>query len=312
MPTTFDPAYGGKPTVPDPLEAWRKAFSFNQNNLEGILKMGDKVNQFGQTASTDWLRSLMPLAHDANMQNQGDALAWFQKLGPMTKQMNAQAQDESLAWMNKMKGFGKDLNAQNQNQLMGFLSSAIPGYNQMRQKSSTNTQQLLSGAIPQDVKNRIAQSAAERGVATGMSGSGNANSALLAALGKTSLDMQQQGEQNFTNAIQRTPLASLFNVSQINPNSVNAASFGMPSSFNIQGTPMPGMMDPTKFFGNPEDILNSDWMKSVIESAPDPKAAAEEASRKALELINGLTNRSGSTGSYSQPIADRLRIGVGR
>mgnify|MGYP001564777869 FL=1 len=56
----------------------------------------------------------------------------------------------------------------------------------------------LGGQLSPDVINQIAQRAAERGAGRGIvAGSPNANAAYLAAIGKTSYDVQQAGQRAF-------------------------------------------------------------------------------------------------------------------
>ena len=85
------------------------------------------------------------------------------------------------------------------------LQSNLPGYAPMTQQASTDILSNLQGQIPQDVKNQIIQSAAERGISVG-AGSPNANAALLRAMGLTSLGLENTGQQQLTAAIGRTPV----------------------------------------------------------------------------------------------------------
>jgi hypothetical protein len=99
------------------------------------------------------------------------------------------------------------LNIQGQQQAN---AARIPNGAALETKSSSNIGDLLGGIIPEDVKTRLAQAAAERGVAMGSPGSDNVNSSLLRSLGLTSLDLQQLGQQNLTAADARNPVAKLF------------------------------------------------------------------------------------------------------
>lgn len=93
------------------------------------------------------------------------------------------------------------------------LDANLPGWRGATTTSMGNINDLLAGKIPQDVVNQLSQRAAERGVALGMPGSDNANAALIQALGQTSLGLTQQGEQELTGAIGRTPTGPAFNPS---------------------------------------------------------------------------------------------------
>lgn len=87
----------------------------------------------------------------------------------------------------------------------------LPNYQSMLGRATGNTGSLLRGEVPDDVLKQIQQSGAERGVATGGPGSPGANAAWLKALGLTSTQLQQQGQQNFSQLIQDTPVSPLFN-----------------------------------------------------------------------------------------------------
>jgi hypothetical protein len=91
------------------------------------------------------------------------------------------------------------------------LSRGLPGAGGLMRQSSQNILGLLRGQVPEDVTQQIQQRGAERGVAMGSPGSPNANAAWLRALGLTSLGLQQQGEQNLTGAVQRTPIPEIWN-----------------------------------------------------------------------------------------------------
>jgi hypothetical protein len=151
------------------------------------------------------------------------------------------------------------LNRFNQQQAALGLQANLPGYQGMIGQSSANIGSMLRGQIPQDVQNLLGQSAAERGVATGGIGSPNANTALLRSLGLTSLGLQQQGEQELTTAIGRTPQAPIF--------------------------------DPSKFFVTPEQQQAAQFAANLYGSAPNPAAAAAEARRQAGGV--GSTGRPG-------------------
>lgn len=91
----------------------------------------------------------------------------------------------------------------------------LPGFRAATGQSMGNISSLLKGEIPQDVQNLIAQQAAERGVMMGSPDSPNAGASLLRSLGLTSLGLQQQGEQNLSAAIGRTPTGPAFNPSSM-------------------------------------------------------------------------------------------------
>jgi hypothetical protein len=93
---------------------------------------------------------------------------------------------------------------------LGYLMN-LPGYQGMRGQQSENILSQLQGDVPDDVVNQILTRAAERGISTGTSGAPASNSTYLRALGLTSLDMQKQGSEGLSRAIEQTPVAEPFN-----------------------------------------------------------------------------------------------------
>lgn len=91
----------------------------------------------------------------------------------------------------------------------------IPLAPQLEAKSSQNIQSLLTGAIPADVQVLLSQKAAEAGVRSGSPGSPAAMSAYLRALGLTSLDLEQTGQQNLSAAYARNPGAPIYDPSKL-------------------------------------------------------------------------------------------------
>ena len=87
----------------------------------------------------------------------------------------------------------------------------LPRYGANLSQWSGNVSSLLGGQVPTDVSQLLQRQAAERGVATGSGGSPNANAAWLRALGLTSLGLQAQGAQQFTQQVAATPVPELWN-----------------------------------------------------------------------------------------------------
>jgi hypothetical protein len=102
------------------------------------------------------------------------------------------------------------INALNRQGQSAANQARIPGAANLEAQSSANIGSELQGQLPADVLRLIQQQGAERGVATGSPGSPNSNAAYLQALGLTSLDLTQRGQQNLTSAYGRNPAAPLF------------------------------------------------------------------------------------------------------
>ena len=118
----------------------------------------------------------------------------------------------------------------------------LPGYNSMLDTASANTQQDLSGQVPQDVQNQLQEQSAERGVATGQApGSPNTNAAYLQALGLTSLGQEQTGMNNLSQLIGETPTGTAFN--------------------------------PASQFVSPQDMQSANQAVQTAQAAPDPGVA---------------------------------------
>jgi hypothetical protein len=129
---------------------------------------------------------------------------------------------------------------------LAALNQNDPGWSAAQAASMKNIGNELAGVIPPDVMSAISQGAAERGVLGGMGVGPNTNTALLRALGLTSLGLQAQGQTDLTAATARTPVGKL--------------------------------MDPaamTQFFVTPQQELDTMWLANQLAAAPDPRTAAE-------------------------------------
>lgn len=91
-----------------------------------------------------------------------------------------------------------------------FLAN-MPNYANLFGNLSNNALQGSKGILNNDVVNQISQSAAERGVGTGMTGGANFNTALLRAIGTNSYGLQQDAQKNFSQLVADTPVPQLFN-----------------------------------------------------------------------------------------------------
>ena len=155
----------------------------------------------------------------------------------------------------------------------GQIAANLPGYYDMLGKSSQNIQQMLSGQVPSDVITQLTQQAAERGTSIGLGvGGPNTNAALLRSLGLTSLQMQQQGEQELSGAIQRTP--------------------------------QPGLFNPMSMMVTPEQQQEAAMAQALYTSAPDPSAAA------AASLANARAAAAAGRGSVGAPQTGPTGAGV--
>jgi hypothetical protein len=148
----------------------------------------------------------------------------------------------------------------------GAVASGLPGYSGMLGTSSANIQSDLMGQVSPDVWNQLQQGGAERGISMGSPGSPNSNAALLAALGKTSMGLQAQGQQELTGAVNRTPTGP----------AVNSAEFAV----------------------TPDQMQQAGYAQSVFNAAPNP-TMARQADQAALMAQIGAGQAAGGGGGFA-------------
>lgn len=185
----------------------------------------------------------------------------------------------NLSNLSGLYNLAQGTNALQEQQLQNILESAIPGYGGLVTKATSNIAEQLAGQLPRDVTNTIIQNAAERGILTGNVGSPNANASLLAALGVSSLGLQQKGQENLLATTQALPHA----------------------------TPL----DVTQLFVSPEQQQAAQTAANTYASAPVPSAAATEAQKLIKQgatagTTGGATNwweqqNPGSSSYYQWP-----------
>lgn len=122
------------------------------------------------------------------------------------------------------------------------VAAQLPGYAASLGNIGANIKSETAAQIPADVLQRLQQSAAERGVATGTAGSPNNDAAYLRALGLTSLDLTNMGQ---TNLLRQLPALPGYGISQ-NPG----------------------------FYVTPQQQYEADLQRNIFAAAPDPYAAA--------------------------------------
>lgn len=165
------------------------------------------------------------------------------------------------------------------------LRKNLPMYNDMLVKDVSNIYANLGGQVAPDVINLLQQQAAERGIATGMPGAGSINAGYLRALGLTSLQLQQLGNQQLTAAMARTPIQQRQTTTQA-------------------GTTT----------GTTKRDLGAE--RAVYAAAPNPKAAAEQAMANAIAGMKAGQELAGGGGvsiapSPTRPASALDLLGVG-
>lgn len=141
------------------------------------------------------------------------------------------------------------------------------GYQGGLNQEMTNIGSLLKGVIPSDVMSQLYQAGAERGIGMGSPGSPNVNAAMLRALGLTSLGLQEQGLGDLSKVIAQVPI--------------------QPSQTTTQTTDLGAA-------------------RAGYAAAPDPRLAAEQALKNAMQ---GIAAGRGSVGAPQMPSAAQMATG---
>lgn len=185
----------------------------------------------------------------------------------------------NLANLGGLYNLAGSANQFQQQQLLGQYGAALPGYSNLVNQASGNIASNLAGQVPQDVQNALAIRAAERGISTGI-GSPNSNAALLRSLGLTSLDLQNLGQGQLTEAIRRSPVAQPFDIS--------------------------------RFFFSPQEAFQAQQGANIYSAAPQPGMAGRAALNAAqaglgagraqggVAPATGTNIASGIAGRYGQ------------
>jgi hypothetical protein len=123
----------------------------------------------------------------------GELIGESGKLAPQTRELEAQR------------------NAFNRAQLLESLGIQIPGYQEGQAQRTQNAMSLLRGELPPDLAAQIQRNTASKALTGGYAGSQAARNLTARDLGRTSMDLQQAGAQQFSNIIGTTPMAQMAN-----------------------------------------------------------------------------------------------------
>lgn len=121
------------------------------------------------------------------------AIGEAEQLAPRTRELEAQR------------------NAFARAQLLESLGIQVPGYQEAQAKRTENALALLRGELPPDVLAQVQRQAAARSLAGGYAGSQAAANLTARDIGRTSLALQQAGNQQFANILGTTPLSQVAN-----------------------------------------------------------------------------------------------------
>lgn len=134
---------------------------------------------------------------------------------PMGSTKKAGGYDPAYGGIPQLPDYSKDTATTIGTDVQAQMLKNLPGYAGMSAADSANIQRNLAGSLAPDVISLMQQQAAERGIATGAPGSPNTDAAYLRALGLTSLQLQQLGHTQLTEAMQRTPIQQMQTVTQM-------------------------------------------------------------------------------------------------
>ena len=123
----------------------------------------------------------------------GESIGEAGQLAPKTRELEAQR------------------NAFNRAQLLESLGIQIPGYQEGQLQRTQNAMSLLRGELPPDLASQIQRNTASKALTGGYAGTQAARNLTARDLGRTSMDLQQAGAQQFSNIIGTTPLSALAN-----------------------------------------------------------------------------------------------------
>lgn len=176
----------------------------------------------------------------------------------------------------------------------------LPNYSGLLGQASGNALSLLGGNVPSDIQRNLIQSAAQRGIATGMPGAPATNASYLQSLGLTGLGLQQQGLQNFGSLMGMTPTGPQFNPASmyVGPEAYQQAQ----SAANLyNAAPIPAYAQQAQF-----NALNQGLNRGQAATAPQQPAAQTQSA----DLVNSILQKyaptatgapTGSTGDVNQP-----------
>lgn len=163
------------------------------------------------------------------------------------------AVDENLKTIPAAESLTGEINRFNQDQILQMLTRAVPDYEAITKKASSNILSGLSGEIPADVANRIATGAAGRALKGGYGGTGMGRNLTTRDLGLTSLELSSRAMDSATRWIS------------------SQRSIAAPQSFDVSNM----FISPAQRFAADQQTWSRDYLANTIEAAPDPVAAGQ-------------------------------------
>lgn len=146
---------------------------------------------FGSSAASKRKQELLNIA---NMPGVSPGQAYTESLGAM---QSAAPQAEEVARRQNIFG---------QSEIDRILGQEIPGYRSGQEQRAANALAMLRGEIPEDVTAQVQRRTAAQALEGGYGGSGMARNLTARDIGRTALDIQNLGAQQFANILGTTPM----------------------------------------------------------------------------------------------------------
>lgn len=158
----------------------------------------------------------------------------------------------NLAALPTLEQVAQGVDSFNIGQRQSALAKTIPGYSGLLSQYTGNLSSELAGQVPSGVANQVATSDAAKALAGGYSGSGMQGALTARDLGLTSLQFEQQGQQQF-------------------PGFLNTmANVAIPQPFNVAS----GMMTPHDTLSgmqfNANNQFSRDWLQNQLTALGSP------------------------------------------
>jgi len=256
------------------LEKFREYWP--QSIQEGIAA-GEQFDVAGQAAAGR--------ASEFNMQLADQMNNW---LADLTKYGNVFMREEAGKSNEWIMGQIKDVNKFNSEEFYSALETAMPGIQETVGDYKKTVDQMLSGQLPDVVKDEIAQTAAERGQAAGIYGPAYEN-AQLRDLGINRLQYLQAGQGQMG---QLTGIAGQMMAPLATPNIYQ----------NVMMTPTP--YTPTPTYAQPSNIpgIAGNYLSAIMgQTMMQPQAGVQSAIQ--MGGVQAQINQANTQLQYSQAMS---------
>lgn len=181
--------------------------------------------------------------------------------------------DDNVANFGYLKNLIDLYNKDSLERAIANQETTLPGSTDLRGQIMENLAAKARGELSPSTISGLWQRGAERGIATGLSGSQAANTAVMRALGLSSEALQTQAIDEFAKAVALSPVAQ--------------------------------QVDWTRFFQLPNDRQQWEYLAEVLRASPDPEArrlaemaAAQAGAATGLALSGGLGGGGGGFQGY--------------